>query len=278
LKGALAEADLALKGLPTDKIVRRHKRDLLVSAAKQADELNLNKRRVGEILEALKEERYDTDLSIMRARLYRKLAKPVDAVTELNRVLVLEPGNLTALELRAKLYFQDLLEFEKAERDITAAIRLKGDPKYYRERLDIRRGLGRIDDAIADLSRLIELTPASPKELSLRGALLIKQGRTAEGFADLDRSLKIIESSYARGQRGMCLVGLGNYSQAVIDLSSAIARNSTPSSYFRARALAYNKLGRFAESQKDVLVILARSHDDSEAYLLERSNRLKRVR
>ncbi|MBX9695139.1 MAG: tetratricopeptide repeat protein [Cyanobacteria bacterium] len=275
---ALAEVEKAGQVLTDNKDVRTYRKSLLITLANQVDKVFLDKRRVEKILETLRKAPNDIEVSILIARLYRKLARPAEAVAELNKALLSEPDNLTAMELRAKVYFQDLLEFEKAERDLTTMINInRRETFYYRERLNVRRAMGRVDDVISDLSRLIELAPASPKELSLRGALLIKQGRLNEGIADLNSSLKIIESSYARGQRGLCNLHLGNYEQAVADLSAAIARNPNPSSYFRARALAYNKQGRFDESEKDVRVILARTSDDSVAHRLHLSNRMRRV-
>jgi len=51
--------------------------------------------------------------------------------------------------------------------------------------------LGRIEEAIADCSAAIELTPALARAWNSRGVLLLERGRVTEAFSDLDRAVAL---------------------------------------------------------------------------------------
>ncbi|MBX9692387.1 MAG: tetratricopeptide repeat protein, partial [Cyanobacteria bacterium] len=273
---ALDNIDLALQYEPSNSEYLRAKAVSLHEMAGKLGSGTWKEKHLKEAIRYFKAEGNSAHATLI-ASLFEMIGEPEMAVAQLNDLLSSEPNNRQALEHRANLYFQELLEFEKAESDLTRVIatnhsNLTAD---LRTRAAVRLAMRKVDDAISDLSEVIRLSPGSSslwKELSLRGSLLVQRGKPIEGLADFDRSIAVKDSSYARGARGLLHLKEKRWQAALEDLSLAIAENPIPSSYFRARAIAYNRLGRFEESSADAKIFLSREPLDQELLKLQRLN------
>lgn len=112
-------------------------------------------------------------------------------------------------------------EFEKSAEAAKRALALgDGELKYGKTpRAYVARGrayalLGRHKEAIADLTRAIELDSKAAEAFDLRGSEQFKLGHLAESLADFDRSLKLRPDAFpGHWKRGITLYYLGKYDE-----------------------------------------------------------------
>jgi tetratricopeptide (TPR) repeat protein len=79
-----------------------------------------------------------------------------------------------------------------------------------------------IDDALANLSRDIKLRPADAWAISSRGQIYLGLGRYDEALADLDRALELDPDGETFGSRGQVYRLLGREEEARADFARAI--------------------------------------------------------
>jgi tetratricopeptide (TPR) repeat protein len=111
----------------------------------------------------------------------------------------------------------------------TDAIDKNTDPRApYVERAYVQRALAnfdarRMDAAVADVDRALELNPRSPDAYLARGSLRFLAGDLREALADLDQAVAL-DSSYASAYDKRCAVkmGLGRGADALADCEKAV--------------------------------------------------------
>ncbi|MBX9693980.1 MAG: tetratricopeptide repeat protein, partial [Cyanobacteria bacterium] len=228
---------------------------------------------IGQLVDLRKNGAKDKNITLLLVELYQSIGEKEKAIVEVSRLLSSDPDDPVLLEKRGLLYFNELFEFENAERDFTRAISMIHDKnvlRLYILRIRVRLAAGKKEGVMADLSKLIDESVIPPfKELSLRGYLYMTEGKIAEALADFDRSLSLRDTSFARGRRGELHLRLGNIDKSIIDLSRAIAINNRPANYYRLRAAANNRRGRYRESLDDLRVVLERSPRDPQALAMK---------
>jgi tetratricopeptide (TPR) repeat protein len=105
---------------------------------------------------------------------------------------------------------------------------------------------GQYGQAIADLTKAIELDPQSIEAYYRRGLAYFKKGQYDEAIADIT---KVIELDPTQGSayylRGTAYLMKGQYEQAIADANKAI--ESDPLAYL-LKALAYEKMNRNNEA------------------------------
>jgi tetratricopeptide (TPR) repeat protein len=79
-----------------------------------------------------------------------------------------------------------------------------------------------IDDALANLNRDIKLRPADAWGISSRGQIYLGLGRYDEALADLDRALELDPDGETFGSRGQVYRLLGREEEARADFARAI--------------------------------------------------------
>lgn len=119
---------------------------------------------------------------------------------------------------------------------------------FYTLKAQILIRAGRVPEALPTVERAIALDPKYALSYWVRGLIYQQQHSPQAALADFDRAIALDDSSraikiQATGSRGMVLVDLGRYREAVADLDAAI--EARPNAYaerqFRARAqLALN--------------------------------------
>ncbi len=220
----------------------------------------------------------NTFISLLLVELYQRLGDAKSAANELSMLIAANP-DADLFEKRGQIYFNDLFDFEKAENDMTQAISLSdtaGVAPLYQMRMTIRLAQGKIESGLSDLSIVITHGGQPYKQLALRAYLYMNQGKYGQALSDFNRAIALRDTTFARGRRGELHLILGNFEQAVEDLSIAIDGNYRPIAYYRLRATANERLGRYRQSLGDVKVILQRSPTDRMA-LSMRARLVKRL-
>jgi tetratricopeptide (TPR) repeat protein len=113
--------------------------------------------------------------------------------------------------------------------------------------------LGRYEEALADLDRLIELDPTGTWAHARRGMAHLELGRHEEALADLDRLIELDPSSrWALARRAMTYEELDRYEEALADLDRLIELDPTGTWAHARRDEAYRRMGRNGEAASDL--------------------------
>ena len=74
---------------------------------------------------------------------------------------------------------------------------------------------GKLDEAMADYNRLLEIKPDHNQTLQLRGSLRLRTGQIADALADFNRHIELVPTHKAHHwMRGIALYYTGQYEQA----------------------------------------------------------------
>ena len=124
------------------------------------------------------------------------LGRLPDALADLNRALQLAPARADARAMRGHILVQ-IQDYDVAVEDYTAALEHVNRMTLYTE-FTVRLGrgranlrLGRVDNAISDLGRALQLDARSCDALTLRGDAYMRKDDTDTALADVDAALDI---------------------------------------------------------------------------------------
>lgn len=196
------------------------------------------------------------------------------------------PKNPDLYLRRAELHTK-YVNLESAVEDASKAIKLKPTEKAYMLRGAANTGLGRLDRAEADYENaaklapnsqnaqaelatmaaklhhfekaskafesLFKLNPGRTVEVSRRAEMYIVMGKYADALKDCQRALKTDPDKGGRVHEimGRAYVLMGQYQKGVDAYSYTIAKNQFNVDALRARADAYDKLGKTDLAKKD---------------------------
>ena len=203
-----------------------------------------------------------------RALLRRDRRDYQGALSDLNKILSVNPGYINALSERADLKLTDLNDSQGALADSNRAI--EADPKHARAwavRGHYKEKARNYQGALADYSQALDISPKYVWVLRQRADLKIRDLNDAQGgIVDYSRALEIDpKNQWAWGNRGSANAILKNYQAAIRDLSQAIAIDNQYVWAFEKRAEVYAEANMPAEA----LV------DRARAYQLEPKSRLQ---
>lgn len=143
---------------------------------------------LGEISAELAARPGDIDARYWRGNVLASLGRPIEAAREYAVVLDSAPDHFEAT-VRRGLALTAARDFAAAERDFDRAISLRpGEPNLHFNRANVRAGLNRWDDAIADYSAVLRSAPGDRDAFYARGVAFFLKGDTASACADLARS------------------------------------------------------------------------------------------
>jgi tetratricopeptide (TPR) repeat protein len=182
----------------------------------------------------------------------QRLGDHADAVAAFSRVLDLAPRLAEAHYSRA-LSLRELGRAEEALRDLEAALALK--PDY----IDARCALGttlkrleRFDEAIAAFTSVIAASGVHPAASHGRATLRHRAGDFAGAIEDIDVCLAHGMDNYdLRLLRGLAAHYLGRHTEALDDLTRAIAFQPQTGSTYVRRWQVYRALGDEARAGED---------------------------
>jgi len=127
--------------------------------------------------------------------------------------------------------------------DREQALRNRGGAKF---------GLGRYEDAIADLDAALAMKPDDEMAIESRGMADYHLARYSDAVADYDKALALAPSrTFLFYERGISLVRLARYDEALSDLDRAIARLPLFFAAYIARSAAQYGLKNYKAAQLD---------------------------
>jgi tetratricopeptide (TPR) repeat protein len=174
-----------------------------------------------------------------------------DAITDLDSAIALEPNDPEMSYHRARAY-RGKGDFDKAEADLTRAIGMDPHPLFYNARGSTRLLARRLDAALADFDKVVELNPKMYVGHTNRAAVLVELGDLDAAAVSFGRAIehapKVLNSYTDRAQ---VYLKLGKAREALRDCDAALAISATfPLGYY-VRGLAHEALGETAEAIAD---------------------------
>ena len=188
------------------------------------------------------------------AQCLSKRDEPDRVVAVIDEAIAIDPEPAALLSTRADAYVE-LDRHEDALADLTRAMDL--DPELAAEILakrgEIFRLLGRYEEALIDLDRATELDPQDATALGSRGAAYFGLDRHEDALADLDRAIEIIpEYAFALAIRGEVYLLLDRHEDALADLTGAIKINPQHAEALAMRGAAYLVVDRHEDALTDL--------------------------
>jgi tetratricopeptide (TPR) repeat protein len=143
---------------------------------------------------------------------------------------------------------------EEALADISRAVELDpGNPGHFAARGRTYQEMKRYEEALADFSRAVELDPGNAGHFAVRGETYRLMGRYEEALADLNRAVELGPGdAWAIGSRGLTYRELGRYEEALADLSRAVELDPSYAWAIAARGVTYRELERYEEALADL--------------------------
>jgi tetratricopeptide (TPR) repeat protein len=171
-----------------------------------------------------------------------------------------------------------------------------GDWAAHRERAAALWYSGRLQEAISDYSRALELNPTDILSLSGRGQVLAEIGQNEKAMEDLDfalRTLKTVPTSdpswdewykhiraFVHNGRGAALGGLGKIGAATDEFEVSIALSPENAWVYYNRAQVHDLTGNAEKASSDYQMALAKTgpslnpirKEQAQAWLRDRPN------
>jgi tetratricopeptide (TPR) repeat protein len=136
--------------------------------------------------------------------------------------------------------------------DFEAAVKAGGSWRAIHNRGVSYAATGRVDLALRDLDRAIELNPDYPNAWFNRGELKYKQGDFAAAAVDYSSALKLNpKDSATLNGRGHALYRLERFGEALRDYGEAIKIDPDNPAALINRADVYSDIGQYSEAAKD---------------------------
>jgi tetratricopeptide (TPR) repeat protein len=157
-----------------------------------------------------------------------------EAVASFDRSLILAPGRVSTLNLRA----QSL------------------------------RSLGRFQDALTTYDQILSLQPDNIETLYFRSGLLGTLGRYHESIEGYDAVLKAVPTQYESLYcRGLGQYNLGLYEASIVSFSAALRVRPADLDPVVYRGMAFERCGRNEESLNDYTTVLSRDPTKHELFI-----------
>jgi tetratricopeptide (TPR) repeat protein len=176
---------------------------------------------------------------------------------DFEKALQIEPNQITAQTGQAYIA-QRNGDSAKAIALFGHILELKPDEAEARVgRAELLASLHQYDDALKDLTTVLDKTPDNPVWLNNRCWYRAISGKELdEALIDCDTSLKIKEMPGTRDSRGLVNLRLGKFDDAVADYNRALSqRPNLPSSLF-GRGIAKIRKGAASDGQADISAAL----------------------
>ena len=206
-------------------------------------------------------------------------------IAQASKAIRLNPRLDTAYQQRASVHF-DKGELEQGIADLSDAIRLVGQPRYYWRRGIAYRDLGMFDQAVADLNEafrsgdyrqgdyservltclikgdvdramadseeMIRLRPQAADGYVARGGAHWFKRDFDRALADFDKAQQLATIRLLFYYRAECCRDKGDFQRAFSDLSEAIRLDPKYAEAYRRRAVVRVRLGQFQAASDDV--------------------------
>jgi tetratricopeptide (TPR) repeat protein len=197
------------------------------------------------------------------------------ALTDLNRLIAINPKKATAYYLRANIN-QQLGNSNGVSEDLNQAIKFDPtNPQAYGSRAIIRRTNQDLSGSLEDLNKVITLDPKNFQAYEIRSSIYAERGDFESALADLNRLIQLKPQDtlfYLR--RASAHLVRNDYGSALADYNSVI--QLTPKDYraYQGRASIYQGQGDLMSATADYTRIIQLNSNDLQVYraYLSRSN------
>lgn len=184
---------------------------------------------------------------------FSRVAARAEMIKRQNAIENFASGKVTKDDCYADCTFNEK-QVKDDIKDLDKAIAFEPDDAYYyRLRVSRYNYLKQYENALADSEKLLELEP-DDEELHLATAYCkFNTDKFAEAIEGIDTYLKMTEGSgddFLYWTRGNANYELGNFEEALKDLSKSLVLKGTAESYYY-RGLTNYKLKHFIQSYKD---------------------------
>ncbi len=196
---------------------------------------------------------------------------PERAAEDFRAAIALEPDRFQAHINLAQAY-QNLGRLDQALEALDRAIaRFPKQGVLYRARARVHRLRSRGREALDDLGRAIELSPADDPVRAgdhLERALILQEsGRHAEALAECDRALAIRpDHPEVHRVRGAVLVRLKRFDEAIRSFDACLAKGVPSASLYEARGLSLAHTGSYERAIADYTLALGAGRATASLY------------
>ncbi len=119
---------------------------------------------------------------------------------------------------------------------------------------------GAYDEAIAEFTRAIQLSPEDARIYNDRGRVYHRMNRFPEAMADFSKAIELAPKDYAGyAERGAVQVSQNQMETALADLNKALELNPGDTQTLRWRASAYRGLKQYDLAVQDYAAVLSKS-------------------
>jgi tetratricopeptide (TPR) repeat protein len=193
----------------------------------------------------------DAQRSLEEGRRLFKVARYTEAILALDHALVLKNDLADAYLLRGRANAA-LTRLDPAIQDFTKVIQLRpGDPEAFVERAEAGLVQENYQAVIADCGEALARDPRIALAYSLRGRAVRKTGSPQQALEDFNRAVELAPDEANYFQRAATYQMLGEHTLALADLDQVIAlKPDGPQGYF-ARAQSRRATGDLAGADQD---------------------------
>jgi tetratricopeptide (TPR) repeat protein len=161
-----------------------------------------------------------------------------------------------AVEKTAKYYFDQGTEhmekgrYGQAIADLTRAIEMNPDyDKAYRQRGNVYFRQGEHDKAIADYNRAMRIAPKAARNYSNRALVYLELGKLDEALADFTEAIALdSKNAKAYSRRGRVYYEKRQYHKTISDCDQALKLNPKLAEAYFYKALACEETGRYPDA------------------------------
>ncbi|MCU0677439.1 MAG: tetratricopeptide repeat protein, partial [Myxococcota bacterium] len=205
-----------------------------------------------------------TDATFGRANALRLLGRHREALVALDKALDQEPNPLGFVRRGEALV--SLGRLDEAVGDFERALELDGsEPLALLGRAEARRELGELDGALADFERALEVDDSSARARVGVADVLRRLGRFDEALARFDAAIQRDPDPSLLAGRAEVLRAQGRPMEALADLHTALESAPTHRAALLERSRTYAAMERFDDAARDLDALLAQDGGDLEA-------------
>lgn len=206
------------------------------------------------------------ELLILRGGSYRRLGQYDKALRDVDRALRFSVTSPVMYYARA-MVLMSMHRYKDALDDFNR-YRTSGPRVAY---VDLQRGLalqklGRFAEAAGAFGDALALAPDNPSLLLHRAAANTQAGRIDAAIADYTRCINLDPKPTTYFRRGNLYMRRNDYKSAVLDFSSGLELDSRMIGAYGNRANSYIKLGKYDLALKDYTALLKLNPRDALAY------------
>lgn len=155
-------------------------------------------------------------------------------------------------------------EFARALQVAEELVAIRGQPEDHVLKAGCLGLLGRSEEALSALDKVLEMYPDYALARHMRGIALGSLGRLDEALASLDEAIELRpDFAHTWGARGLAFFQLKRWEEALRSYDTAVDLDPGLSAVWRERALVLGNMGRFTEALSSAEKALELAPDDA---------------